>query len=511
MRAWTYKSRTPLLAALLASAWCVEPRIAHCHEPIVSNSGMESIPVSRIPLPQVMTAPEQKPTSAIYSDKEIVTTKWQIDAVTLCLGTQKPVQTKSVTADWISAPQDVELLPREASAVATRAITSHDGAQKPFLVNVPAPQEIVRVQWSIASRTTDSQTVHRTVAAFQTERCPFVIWNSDNSEETLDDVIPDATYLGFSSEVGAGDSSQGKTELTSIERHVLPTVDPQTLAELQELTPMPEAGSDVTYLTDLRQLLQGESNWLFANEGLLDLAPEEESNAGVSYLEDLNALIRSDETTSANAHYRKTVASQQPLPDNALNHVPPVSNKSTNPYTSIAPDQNCTGISGAGVSSLFQTMSRIRVNGLSTAPPSRPRDAVALTAELPRPENRACQYLESFSPAYYATPARYGAPRPCRNAHVFWHRPLYYEDPNLERCGQTCGCLTTAASVMHFATAIAFTPYLVGANHPTSCVQSLPDCPTCHSFDCTAYWPGWSWKGAALQAAAVTGLYFAVP
>ena len=180
-----------------------------------------------------------------------------------------------------------------------------------------------------------------------------------------------------------------------------------------------------------------------------------------------------------------------------------------NPYTGIAPDPSCVGVAGVGVSSIFQPITSVQLNGLSTDPPSRPRNDNASVAELPRPENKACQFMDAYAPTFYETPMRYGAQRPTRNAHVFWHRPLYYEDPNLERCGQANGCLTTAVSTVHFVTAIAFTPYLTGATHPATCVQSLPDCPTCQSFDCRAYWPGWSMKGAVAQAAAVSGLYFA--
>ena len=502
MRAWIFKSPSFLMSALMASSWCIAPEVAQCDDPIVPDVTTESIPVSNIPLPQAVTAPEQKRTSAVYPQKEIVATSWQIDRMILSSGTQKPVQKKSVSADCISAPQGIQLPPSAAPAVASKAVTSHDGNQKPVLGAVAMPQEIVQVEWSIASRTEHPQTVYRTGPAFQADRCPFVNWDFEASDETLD-----AACIGACSEVAAGETSIGKAQLVSLERNVSPIVDRETLAELQKLTPMPESGPEVTYLTELSQLLQGESNWLFANEGLLNLAPNEGSTTTVSYLDDLNALVGSQTVASLNSDYQNTIALQE-TPASDTTDTPRIP---TNPYTSIAPDQNCSIVGGSGVSALFQSMSSIRVNGLSTAPPSQSRDSVALTAELPRPENKACGYLDSYSPTYYATPARYGAPRPCRNAHVFWHRPLYYEDPNLERCGQTCGCLTTAASVVHFATAITFTPYLIGANHPTSCVQSLPDCPTCHSFDCTAYWPGWSWKGAALQAAAVTGLYFVVP
>jgi hypothetical protein len=266
-----------------------------------------------------------------------------------------------------------------------------------------------------------------------------------------------------------------------------------------------ENETDVTYMTELNELLQGESNWIFGNTGLLDLAPEEgQSATGASYLDDLNALVEGQNLNTPQAGFVEVVAIQ--TNENLTQSTAPA--KPRKPYTSIAPDQNCSHLGGVGVSSLFRSISSVQLNGLSTEPPSRSRNDVAVAAELSRPENKACQFLEADAPIYYATPVRFGATRPNRNTHAFVHRPLYYEDPNLERCGQGHGCLTTAVSTVHFVTAIAFTPYLTGATHPTECVQSLPDCPTCHSFDCTAYWPGWSWTGAVAQAATVTGLYF---
>jgi hypothetical protein len=95
--------------------------------------------------------------------------------------------------------------------------------------------------------------------------------------------------------------------------------------------------------------------------------------------------------------------------------------------------------------------------------------------------------------------------------YPLWHNPLYFEDPNLERCGQTKACLTTLSSAVHFTTMLALTPYLTTVDHPRDCVQALPDCPTCHSFASDAYFPEWSWKAAAVQTAAVTGLVFIIP
>ncbi len=498
MRAVTYKRRTLLLTALLACGSLIVPQPARCHEPIVTNVKAESILATCIPLSNFQPLPEQKPTSAVYSPQEMVTTKWQIHSSILDSGDQKTVQTKCVSADWISSPEGTRppqcdtavaaicIEPRRTPTVthqAAAAIAEEDGVRKPALSSMPVPQEIVQVQWSIKSRSGGTPAVFRNTAAFQAERCPLVVWNSDTFVETPETASLDTDVLGSTSEITVVENGAGETQAASVELRVSPTTDQLTLNELQELTTKSDTESGVTYLSELSQLLEGQSRWLFANEELLDLAPEECSTTAVSYMDDLNALVRDQKVSPKGSGYRKTVATQQSPATYAPDSPPPTPKKVSKPYTSIAPDPACNGNDGADVSTIFQSVSSIRLNGLSTSPPSLPRDAVELTAELPRPENRACQYLDADSPSYYATPQRYGARHPSRDTYAFWHRPLYFQDANLENCGQTSGCLTPAASSVHFAASIAFSPYLMAAEHPADCVRSLPDCPTCHSFD----------------------------
>lgn len=517
MRALKYKNRKRILAAILASGCFILPRIAFCHEPVAPGLRTESVPVSNVPLPNIEALPHQKPTSAFYAPQEIVAINWDIAANILDASDQKTEQSKCVSADCISAPLGVELPPcdeplvpvrirtaellpakvktrevctpptqiastlkgsAEAAPVASSVVLStFEGVQKPALKALPVPQEIVQVNWSIRPQSTDARAEYRTSAAFQASHCPLVLWNDDSFEEVRKNAVHPISTPAVSHEMENG---TGQAHVASIERHDALTVDPQTLNELQKLAAIPGADSSgVTYLSELTQLLDGQSSWLFVNEDLLDLAPEEGSVAAVSYLDDLNGLVKKRERRHSDSDYRRTVAPQQ----TPAGSVPSTPKKPSKPYTSIAPDPVCPPGSGVGVSSIFQSVSSIRLNGLSTDPPSRPREDAASTAELPRPENQACQYLDSYSPAYYATPVRYGSHRPSRDTHVFCHRPLYFEDANLERCGQSNGCLTTATSVVHFATLIAFSPYSMLAEHPADCVRSLPDCPTCHSFE----------------------------
>lgn len=98
-----------------------------------------------------------------------------------------------------------------------------------------------------------------------------------------------------------------------------------------------------------------------------------------------------------------------------------------------------------------------------------------------------------------------------------YHRPLLFEQPNLERYGHYAACcrrdsLTQSAiSAAHFFGAVPAIPYwigaygcceptyVLGAYRPGSCNPHRPIDPRC------------SWRGLALQAAASTGAVFVVP
>ncbi len=110
---------------------------------------------------------------------------------------------------------------------------------------------------------------------------------------------------------------------------------------------------------------------------------------------------------------------------------------------------------------------------------------------------------------YVATPHSFT--HPSRDVFPFRHQPLYFEDPNMERCGSSDGCLTEFTSIAHFAIRIPLLPYLMASNSPHDCVRALPDCPTCCQFGPEAYIPRPTVKAVAVQAAATTGFIFLVP
>ena len=102
-------------------------------------------------------------------------------------------------------------------------------------------------------------------------------------------------------------------------------------------------------------------------------------------------------------------------------------------------------------------------------------------------------------------------PLPWRVSQPVWYNPLYVEDPNLERCGQHHGIFTEPVSLVKFFGRMPVVPYMVASYPPNSCVRSLGDCPTCHSFGIDAYLPPLDAEASAVQAAATVGLIFLIP
>ncbi|MEO2012845.1 MAG: hypothetical protein ABGZ53_00585 [Fuerstiella sp.] len=101
--------------------------------------------------------------------------------------------------------------------------------------------------------------------------------------------------------------------------------------------------------------------------------------------------------------------------------------------------------------------------------------------------------------------------RPDRNRHAISYKPLYFEDPNMERSGRGAGIFTEAVSAVRFFGRVPALPSMLAANPPCDRVRALPDCPSGHRFGHNAYLAVPEIDGAALQIAAVVGLVFLIP
>lgn len=102
-------------------------------------------------------------------------------------------------------------------------------------------------------------------------------------------------------------------------------------------------------------------------------------------------------------------------------------------------------------------------------------------------------------------------------APAVYSRPLYFEQPNVERYGHYVGVcrrdnLTQSAiSAAHFFATVPVLPYKMGANCPDECNYVLgayrPGSCNPHQL----VWPEFSLRGLAFEGAAVTGLIFLIP
>ena len=130
---------------------------------------------------------------------------------------------------------------------------------------------------------------------------------------------------------------------------------------------------------------------------------------------------------------------------------------------------------------------------------------------LAKPEDSIPQQTSSVPAEHHYVPAPWHRSHASRNTYPIRYQPLYFEDPNMERCGETGGCLTEVKSIAHFAGRIPLLPYMMASDSPHKCVRALPDCPTCQQFGPDAYLPKPTVKAIAVQAAATVGAIYVIP
>ncbi len=98
---------------------------------------------------------------------------------------------------------------------------------------------------------------------------------------------------------------------------------------------------------------------------------------------------------------------------------------------------------------------------------------------------------EVMPPLSFEPTLIWGAPWPKRLINrypvPFCHRPLYFEEPNLERCGHHWGFFQTASSATHFLGNAFLLPYRMIVRPPCELQPTLGDCPTCHFYCLDAY------------------------
>ena len=179
------------------------------------------------------------------------------------------------------------------------------------------------------------------------------------------------------------------------------------------------------------------------------------------------------------------------------------SSPEASPDVSVSPNSQSTL---PQTSATRRPLSAIRLSeSLQTASESGDR--------LPTPNGIDKAAQTTHTTEHHFVPAPWLRSHPPRNTFQVRHQPLYFEDPNMERCGASNGCLTEATSIFHFASRIPLLPYMMASNSPHECVNALPDCPTSQNqkFDLEAYMPRPTLKAVAVQAAATVGGAYIIP
>jgi hypothetical protein len=126
------------------------------------------------------------------------------------------------------------------------------------------------------------------------------------------------------------------------------------------------------------------------------------------------------------------------------------------------------------------------------------------------PVNQAVQLTSHLQPQWVTN--THTAPRVSERYPVgFCHRPLYFQQVDLERCGDHHGCLQNAISAGHFLYGVAVLPYRLASQCPDTLVKSPGDCRSGQTFSAPLEplrHHGKDGTGILGQAAALAGFSF---
>ena len=123
------------------------------------------------------------------------------------------------------------------------------------------------------------------------------------------------------------------------------------------------------------------------------------------------------------------------------------------------------------------------------------------------PANRAGKYMVK-EPVLEITSSGILPPLPDRYTLCLTHRPLYYEQPLLERCGRGFCYAQNSISAAQFCVNTLFLPYHMGKQRPDCPVPAGGDCLSCQPYplDCSPF--PLDVCGITAEAAAFAGFTF---
>lgn len=150
--------------------------------------------------------------------------------------------------------------------------------------------------------------------------------------------------------------------------------------------------------------------------------------------------------------------------------------------------------------------------------PGRFRPISQLTATVPRnsgemPDDLAeSHFAEHGSEAHTMGYSRYDMATEFNwEAVALCHRPLYFEEVNVERHGYRVKYLQPLISGAHFFSRVPAMPYLALSENHQECTYTLGHYRPGSCAPYVWYRPRFSLDGAAFQAGVITGLMYAIP
>ena len=209
-------------------------------------------------------------------------------------------------------------------------------------------------------------------------------------------------------------------------------------------------------------LSSGLATGLLADEGALDSGEPQNGGQSQSQPQSLGGLVRDAPPESQQFEWVRAVEAQND--DGAVNER----------------GANETGANEEIAATLRQNeIIREHLSELQT-----PIDQVVVSSYLsdqPTPKDRAEEVMNTKPPTRIGGAAT-GAILPDRYPISMYHRPLYFEQPNLERCGNTCGFFQNAISAALFFADTTLLPCRISQHRGQTCVRAGGDCPTCHKI-----------------------------
>lgn len=313
------------------------------------------------------------------------------------------------------------------------------------------------------------------------------VWSAAKTPLPVDDSVAESNVT--SEQVDSAIAEDVDTLLNQEEKWFAPMPGAEEASQdLQKVNF--EASGDIaesmTYLDELRELGERETDWIQSSVVTQQkVTPDFDSSA--SLIETQPIYLTELEQMADRQSYGMQLPSMKMVSERNQSIIDATNDLIAQTDAGYSPKvEGDKGDAGDQMESLFPSLSKISVAGGSTRT-NRPKD-------VQTPKNLAAVHMESLIPGEYVMGPVVGVSAPSRYPLCFQHNPLYFEDPNLERCGVSQGYCTTAYSAAKFVGQTIGLPYLVIATPPKTCMASLGDCPTCAEFDCDAYFREWTWN-----------------